>query len=80
MQINPIKAYNCSGCHQKPQVSFGVIDGCRTQRRELDVYEKDVYVPRGYDAVKVNILAHSPYEDEYVKTGEMYKEIDKSKF
>ena len=80
MQINNIQAYNCSGCKRKPQISFGVIDGARAQRRDLDTYETDVYVPKGTDAVKVNILAMSPYEDKYVKCGTMYKEIDKSKF
>ena len=80
MQINGISAYNCSGCGRKPQVSFGVIDGARNQRRDLDIYETDVYVPKGYDAVKVNVLADSPYEDKFVKCGTMYKEIDKSKF
>ena len=80
MQINPISSYNCSGCGRKPQVTFGMIDGYRTPRRQLDVYETDVYVPSGYDAVKVNVLARSPYEDKYVKTGTMYKEINKSKF
>ena len=80
MQVNSINSYNCSGCERKPQISFGIIDGYKMPKRGLDVYEKDVYVPRGYDAVKVNVLAFSPYEDKYVKTGTMYKEIDKSKF
>lgn len=78
MQVSSINSVNYN--YPKRQISFGIIDGMRAPKRDLDVYEQNVYVPRGKDAVKVNILAESPYEDKYVKCGTMYREIDKSKF